>query len=134
MHSTSISYVHTLHTQAHTELKITIIVPGWFAGSLVQGSDSAAPSAVTGRVVWPSPQPVISTASQLSNYHNLSTKCTDQCTTKFCKKIVNPEKFLWINGNTVFNNKLYFYIFYISDVYPKHLLRLTETYRQTDRH
>ena len=92
MHSTSISYVHTLHTQAHTELMITIIVPGWFAGSLVQGSDSAAPLAVTGRVVWPSPQPVISTASQLSNYHNLPTICTDQYTTKFCKKIVNPEK------------------------------------------
>ena len=71
---------------------ITITVPGWFAGSLVQGSDSAAPSAVTGRVVWPSPQPVISTASQLSNYHNLSTKCTNQHTTKFREKVGNPEK------------------------------------------
>ena len=64
--------MHThIHTRTYTQVHY---VPGWFAGSLVQGSDSAAPSTVTGRVVWPSPQLVISTASQLSNYHNLPTK------------------------------------------------------------
>ena len=137
---TSICTVQALATYIHyiyTELMIIITIPGWFAGSLVQGSDSAAPSAVTGRVVWPSPQPVISTASQLSNYHNLPTKCIDQYTTKFCEKIVNPEKFLWINGNTVYNNEIYislFYFYIFTSVISKTFIMLKSIYRQTNKH